>query len=59
MNRYDYKGDIRKGKKSKAAKQAFADMRTDEISICKVAIWPHNEIKIRKILSENILSYEE
>lgn len=30
MNRYEYKGNIRKGRCSKAARQAFKDIRADK-----------------------------
>lgn len=30
MNKYEYKGNIRKGRCSKVAKQAFADIKADK-----------------------------
>lgn len=57
MNRYEYNGNLKKGRASKAAKQAFIDMRTDDCTIVLVDYFGHL-MKQRVIITEEMLGIE-
>lgn len=58
MNRYEYNGNLKKGKSSQAAKQAFADIKADkEMQSWYVDFWGIDRM-LDVIITEDMLGIE-
>lgn len=54
MNRYEFKGNIKKGRTSQVARQAYADMMSDDCTIVHVDYdRPGVFKKVHRILDED------